>query len=68
VEDNTVNGKPLVYLEDVSDCKVEDAGQVILLNCTNITIQNLDLSNTTVGIELWGTVDCTISNSTVSNQ
>jgi hypothetical protein len=30
VEDNTVNGKPLVYLEDVSDYKVEDAGQVIM--------------------------------------
>jgi parallel beta-helix repeat protein len=32
VEDNTVNGKPLVYLEDVSDYKVEDAGQVIIVN------------------------------------
>jgi parallel beta-helix repeat protein len=38
VEENTVNGKPLVYLEDVSDYKVEDAGQVIIVNCNNITI------------------------------
>jgi parallel beta-helix repeat protein len=46
VKDNTVNDKPLVYLEDVSDYKVEDAGQVIIVNCNNITIENLDLSNT----------------------
>ncbi|MGB3459661.1 MAG: NosD domain-containing protein, partial [Halobacteriota archaeon] len=59
VQDNTVNGKPLVYLEDVSDYKVEDAGQVIIVNCNNITIENLDLSNTDVGIELWRTENST---------
>jgi parallel beta-helix repeat protein len=67
VEDNTVNAKPLVYLKDVSNYKIEDAGQVILINCSNITVENLDLSNISVGIELWGTVDSTISNNTVSN-
>jgi parallel beta-helix repeat protein len=67
VEDNTVNGKPLVYLEDVSDYKVEDAGQVILINCNNITIENLDLSNTDIGIALWKTENSKISNNTVCN-
>ena len=67
VEDNSVNGKPLVYFEDVSDCKVEDAGQVILINCRNITVENLDLSNTDIGIELFGTVDSIIADNTVSN-
>ena len=67
VEDNTVNGKPLVYLEDVSDYKVEDAGQVILVNCTNITVENLDLSNTSVGVELLKTRNSRISNNTVCN-
>ena len=67
VEDNTINGKPLVYLEDVSDCKVEDAGQVILVNCNNITIENLDLSNTSGGIALWKTENSKISNNTVRN-
>ena len=67
VKDNTVNGKPLVYLEDASDYKVEDAGQVILVNCRNITVENLDLFNTRVGIELQGTEDSTISNNTVCN-
>ena len=62
MEDNIVNGKPLVYLEEVSNYKVEDAGQVILLNCNNVTVENLDLSNTSVGIKLWKTEDSKISN------
>jgi parallel beta-helix repeat protein len=68
VEENTVNGKPLVYLEDVSDCKVEDAGQVIIVNCNNITIENLDLSNTSGGIALWKTENSKISNNTICSK
>ena len=64
---NTVNGKPLVYLKDVSDCKVEDAGQVILVNCDNITVENLDLSTTSRGIALWKTKNSKISNNNVCN-
>jgi parallel beta-helix repeat protein len=67
VEDNRVNSKPLVYLEDVSNYKVEDTGQVILVNCNNITVENLDLSDTYVGIGLWETEDSTISNNRVCN-
>ena len=67
VKDNTVNGKPLVYLEDTSDIEVTDAGQVILVNCSNITVENLYLSNTCVGIELCKTNDSIILNNTVSN-
>ena len=67
VEGNTVNNKPLIYLEDASDYKVEDAGQVILINCRNITVENLDLSNTCVGIELWETENSIIAANTVSD-
>ncbi len=67
VEGNIVNGKPLVYLEDASNYTVEDAGQVILVNCTNITVENLDLANTSVGVELWKTEDSKVLNNTVSN-
>jgi parallel beta-helix repeat protein len=66
VEGNTVNGKPLVYLEDASDYRVEDAGQVILINCRNITVENLNLSNTCVGIQLLETEDSIIADNTVS--
>ncbi|KAF5437367.1 CASH domain-dontaining protein [Candidatus Methanophagaceae archaeon] len=67
MEGNIVNGKPLVYLEDASGYKVEDAGQVILVNCNNITVENLDLSNTSVGVELLEAEECIISNNTLSN-
>jgi parallel beta-helix repeat protein len=53
--DNLVNNKFLIYLEDVSDFEIEDAGQVVLVNCNNITIHNLNLSNTDIGAELWQT-------------
>ncbi|CAD6494273.1 MAG: Periplasmic copper-binding protein (NosD) [Candidatus Argoarchaeum ethanivorans] len=67
VVNNTVNGKPLVYLEDTSDYMVPDAGQVILVKCNNVTVENRDLSNTAVGVELWETTNSTITNNTVSN-
>ena len=60
VEDNKVNDKPLVYLEDRSDIKITDAGQVILVNCNNITVECLDLADTSVGVELWKTEDSRI--------
>jgi parallel beta-helix repeat protein len=67
VENNTVNDKPLVYLENASDYEVEDAGQVILVNCNNITVENLDLSNTSIGVALLNTGNSIISNNTVRN-
>ena len=67
VENNTVNDKPLVYLKDMSNFTIRSAGQVILVNCTNITVENLNLSDTSTGITLWGTNDCKIVNNTASN-
>ena len=68
IDNNTVNGKPLVYLEDESDTDIDvDAGQVILVNCNNITIQNQEISNTDVGIKLWKTNNCLISGNTITS-
>ena len=67
VEDNTVNGKPLVYLEDEADELVHNAGQVILVGCTNITVMNSELTNTGVGIELLESDNCLISDSNISS-
>jgi len=67
VEDNEVNGKPLVYLEDESDKFIDNAGQIILVRCKNITIMNAELTNTDVGIELFESDNCLISNIISSN-
>jgi parallel beta-helix repeat protein len=67
VENNTVNGKPLVYLESVSDFNVEEAGQVILFDCNNIRVKNLNLSNASLGLMLWNTNNSVITNITANN-
>ncbi|MCW7070712.1 MAG: right-handed parallel beta-helix repeat-containing protein, partial [Methanophagales archaeon] len=67
VQGNTVNGKPLVYLEDAADQTITNAGQVILVNCDNITAKNLNLSNSDVGVKLYGTDNSTIKNINSSN-
>jgi parallel beta-helix repeat protein len=56
VLNNSCNGKPVVYLEGEFDTVINiDAGQVILVNCDNITVKNQELSNTSVGIQLLNT-------------
>jgi parallel beta-helix repeat protein len=67
VVDNLVNGEPLVYLEGVSDYAVEEAGQVILVNCNRIMVENLNLSRTDIGIELLQTNNSKISWNTITN-
>jgi parallel beta-helix repeat protein len=66
-ENNTVNGRPLVYLEDVANYSVDDAGQVILVRCDNITVENLNLSSAGIGVQLWQTNNTIISGSNVAN-
>jgi parallel beta-helix repeat protein len=67
VEDNTVNGKPLVYLEGVSGYTVTgEVGQVILVNCMDIMVEGLNISNTDVAIELWMTNNTIIANNTIT--
>lgn len=61
VANNTVNNKPLVYIDGKSNMVVDgDAGQIICVNCTNITVENQETSNTTVGIQIIGSTQCRI--------
>jgi parallel beta-helix repeat protein len=68
VKNNTINYKPLIYLEEESGIIVDsNAGQVILVNCDNIVIQNQNISKTDCGIQLWETNDCFIKSNNISN-
>ncbi|MFW5907339.1 MAG: NosD domain-containing protein [Candidatus Natronoplasma sp.] len=50
---NTVNGRPVHYWKDEADETVPDgAGQVILVNCTGMTVENQNVSQGTAGILL----------------
>ena len=68
ITNNTVNGKPLVYWDGKSDMILnEDAGQIFLVNCNRITVQNQDLSSGYVGLTLVNTHNSLISDNTVSS-
>ncbi|MCK4613509.1 MAG: right-handed parallel beta-helix repeat-containing protein, partial [Thermoplasmata archaeon] len=50
---NTVNGKPLCYYKNATGFTVPSgAGQVILANCTEMVVENQNLSNGSIGIQL----------------
>jgi len=69
VENNSVNGKPLIYLEDSSDATVDYAGQIVLVNCNDIRIENLDITHTDFGMVLYGTNNTVIvGNNITSNK
>ena len=69
VQHNIVNSRLLVYLENKSDQAITNinVGQVILVNCSNIKIENLNLSNASVGVELWKTKNSKIINNIAAN-
>ncbi|MCK4366985.1 MAG: right-handed parallel beta-helix repeat-containing protein [Thermoplasmata archaeon] len=65
---NTVNGKPVYYWKNVGGGTIpSDAGQVILANCTDVVIENQNVSNSSVGIELGFSSDNTIANNTANS-
>jgi len=46
ITNNFVNDKPLLYIVDESDVLISsDIGQVILINCTNVSVKNMSISS-----------------------
>lgn len=65
---NTVNGKPIYWWINKQDEQVPaDAGCVVLVNSTRITLKNLFLQNNTCGILLVDVNDTIISDSTIAS-
>jgi len=67
VTDNLVNGKPLVYLENMVNQVVSDAGQVVLVDCDGIVISDLNLSHASIGVELWNTRNARITDNNMTS-
>lgn len=83
VTNNTINSKPLIYWQDrTGETVPSEAGQVILMNCTSITVTNQNLTtkmivafstssfiqnNIIARISLICSDDSTISNNSISN-
>jgi len=67
-ESNTVNGKPIYYWVNRQDVTVPlDAGYVALVNCSGITIKNLNLNNNGQGLLLAHTTESSIIQNNITN-
>lgn len=65
IENNTANGKPIYYIKNKHDFIVPtDGGQIILVNCSNITIKNSYFSKVDFPIILYFCDNCLIENVT----
>ena len=59
---NKVNGKPIVHFENQSNKLIdEDCGQIIVVNCDNISIKNQTISNVYLALVLVEANFCRIS-------
>ena len=68
VSGNKVNGKPIYYLYNVNNYVVpKDAGSVIVIGSTNVTIMGLDLSLGDNSIELVGCQNVLIADTIMDN-
>jgi parallel beta-helix repeat protein len=68
ISNNTVNGQPIYYFVDKHDFVApKDSGILILVNCTNATIQDLYMSNNDFSIFLAHCSNCLIENNTIED-
>ena len=67
ISNNTVNGKPLIYMVGESNKTIREAGQIYLKDCINITIQNLDISNVSFSIHGENFSNCLIADNYFDN-
>lgn len=68
IKNNTVMGKPLYYLVNKNDFIVpSNAGLIILVSCTNVTIRDLYMSHNDFSIILAYCSNCLIENITITD-
>jgi len=69
---NLVNGKPIYYLVNKNNLVInlttyQDIGYLALVNCTNVTVKDLNLTNNAQGLLLVNTNNSNIINSSITN-
>lgn len=65
---NTVDGKPIIYWVNERNKTVpSEAGYVVLVNCTDITVQKLNLSNNAQGIIIVNTANVQVNQNRIYN-
>jgi parallel beta-helix repeat protein len=66
--DNTVNQEPVYYYKNRNNIYInqESIGQLILANCTNVSVNSIMINNTDVGIEIGYSANVSIAKSNIS--
>lgn len=66
---NSVNGLPVYYHKDCNDLVVDSipVGELLVVNCNNVEVRGLTLSDADVGIELAYVDGASISENVISN-
>jgi len=68
IENNTVNDKPLYYFLNEKNLSIpNDAGQVIIVNCTDVRVENLSIDGASIAVEVAYSSGVKISNNDFSN-
>ncbi len=68
IMDNWVNGLPLGFIKSLHDITLTSSyGQLILVNCTNILVQDQNCSNSSIGITLHYSSYCQLLNNTCNH-
>ncbi|MHA2067358.1 MAG: right-handed parallel beta-helix repeat-containing protein, partial [Candidatus Thorarchaeota archaeon] len=68
VVDNTVNGLPVVFWQDIVGGTVPTgSGQVVLVNCIGVSVVDQTISGAVIGIQLILSEDCVVSNCVSTN-
>ncbi|HVO36584.1 MAG TPA: right-handed parallel beta-helix repeat-containing protein [Candidatus Acidoferrum sp.] len=66
IDNNTVDSRSIVYLEDAENLTVNGAGQLILVNCRGITVSNSNLTHTSIGVTLRNSTNCLVTGNDMS--
>jgi len=69
IENNLVDGRPIYYFKNDHTGRIApyDAGTVILANCSNFIIENLNIINVSSGIQIGYTSNTLIKNNILTN-
>lgn len=70
VENNLINGKALIFLQDEVDVVIDSSptvGQIVLLNCSEVHIKQQEMVNCTVGLYLTHCNNVTLEEVTSTN-
>jgi len=68
IQDNTANGKPILYFKNTKNNVIpKNTAQVILANCTNFTIKNIDFPGTDTCIQIGFSKNINISKNDISD-